>query len=92
MTQTNHKIILFTLVLLVYLETTNIYAQQIGGGIICDDENISECLDNAPEISIDGVSLTEFIPFILPIIIVIILISLIIILKYRKNNPSQTHT
>ncbi len=87
-----YKILIYILIILVFTATTNVvFAQQLGGGVICDsDEKISECLDNAPNISIDGISVSEFIPYsflflFFLILFLIIGISTVVIWRIKKK-------
>ncbi len=88
--------LLFTLLIIVFLTVENVFAQ-LDVGVVCDsDQDVSKCLDNTPHVSIDGISIIELVPFILPgLIFVIIVIILVTVIIYRKkricqHNPNTT--
>ncbi len=63
-----------------------VFAQQLGGGVICDlDVSHSECLKNAPTITFDFPPFVyhPFFFIIITIVIIIIVISVVIYFKIR---------
>ena len=77
-----YKILIFAV---IFFSPKTTFAQ-LGGGTICESDDL-QCLNNAPSISIDGISIAELIPFALPslLIIFVIIIFVIIWKTYNKH-------